>query len=351
MSVIKAVQSGSAVISAGTSSGTASITAVDLSKSFLMYNCRVTTTGTGDASNGEIVGYLTSTTQISFERLTGTGNAANIRWFVIEFLSGVTVQQNTTLLAPAGTPHNVTITTVDTTKSWSIVNHELNGNNWSYDDLWTSEITTATNLQFQVGSYAVASRLAWQVIEYADCSVEKVSKALAAASTSDTSTITSVTMSKAAIFGRYRLATDETEICTIQWIWCITASTTVTYSRQAAGGAINNGIFYVVNFSDNTKTQRGNESITASTSTGTISIEEINTLLACVNTQGMAGLWASINYTNDYCEQGEFTTYFSSTTQITWTRDTAGNAGSLPWEVIQFSIAVIPQMFIVVFFE
>jgi hypothetical protein len=349
MSAIKTVQSGSATIAAGTSSGTASITAVDLSKSFLMYNCRVTTTGVGDASNGEIVGYLTSTTQISFERLTGTGNAANIRWFVIEFLIGVTVQQNTTLLAPAATPHNVTITTVDTTKSWSIVNHELNGNNWSYDDIWTSEITTATNIQFQVGSYATASRLAWQVIEYTDCSVEKVSKSLDAASTSDTSTITSVTTSKAAIFGRYRFATDEVILYTIQWIWRITDSTTITYSRQAAGSAINNGIFYVVNFSDSTTIQRGNESITAATSSGNISISEINTRSACVNTQGLAGLWASINYTNDYCEQGEFTTYFSSTTQITWTRDTAGNAGSLPWEVIDFPIAAIPQMFFVMF--
>lgn len=109
------VQSGLVGLGSGATSVSDTLSpAVDLTKAFLIFSYKVN--ADVDPDTGALQGRINSTTQLTFDR-NSSGVAVDLSWFVVELTDGSTVQQKEVNL-PTGQPDkNVTITSVDTTKT------------------------------------------------------------------------------------------------------------------------------------------------------------------------------------------------------------------------------------------
>jgi hypothetical protein len=97
------VQSGSTTINAGSVSTTAGITAVDTTKSFVVFSRSGGSGVGGDESLYQVTGVLTNTTTLTFSRMSSGGGSrqAYVEWFVVSLTDGSSVQRN--LCGPSGT--------------------------------------------------------------------------------------------------------------------------------------------------------------------------------------------------------------------------------------------------------
>ncbi len=101
---LKLVQSGT-LTSSSSDTHTVNITAVDTSKSFLIFQTRHNSDRPGGSA---AAGRIASSTTLEF--LATRSNTIDIQWYVVEFVSGVTVQRGTSL-QPSSTV-NIPITAV-----------------------------------------------------------------------------------------------------------------------------------------------------------------------------------------------------------------------------------------------
>ena len=116
---LNSVQSGTTTIADGSLSTTVTITSVTTSKAFVVFSARLGST-TVAPQNGQVSGQITNATTLTFMRF-GTVGQIDIKWYVAEFSSGVTVQREAQAITVATT--NIPITSVDTTKSF-VLNEE-----------------------------------------------------------------------------------------------------------------------------------------------------------------------------------------------------------------------------------
>ena len=119
--VLDNIQSGSVTMPSGTATVTVSITAVDLTKSFLIFSV----SGQNDGPTHFMVGgHLSAADEIEFVR-EGTAPELEIGYQVFEFASGVSVQRGEAAAINSGSPfeRNVTISSVDLTESFATVTY------------------------------------------------------------------------------------------------------------------------------------------------------------------------------------------------------------------------------------
>ncbi len=167
------VQSGTVTMTAGAGASqtvNVVISAVNTSQSILFFNYRGDSDQPGD---GHIRGQLTSSTNIQFFRpddssLTGF----TIEWYVAEFCSGVSVQRGT--FSSVDTTGNVTISAVDTTRSFVLISGSVAASDTTYnnDDFVRARLTSGTNLEI-VHNTGSAKTADWQVVEYVDASLQR----------------------------------------------------------------------------------------------------------------------------------------------------------------------------------
>ena len=113
------IQSGRTTIANGAATTSVTITAVDPTKSFLVFSVR------GDAARaGDILvsGRLANATTLEFDRFDVNGTMT-IEWSVVEFVSGVTVQRGTSTMTT--TTVDVPISAVDLGRSFPITTARL----------------------------------------------------------------------------------------------------------------------------------------------------------------------------------------------------------------------------------
>jgi len=174
--VLSGVQAGTA-LSTATGTVTVPITAVDPTRSFLIFETR-------NNSNRPVAsmvrGRLASSTTLEFIRATNEGTPVpiEIQWYVAEFSSGVSVQRGD--VEQTASTIDIPITAVagvdQAFVTWSknpAANHQ---NNLSTDDPILGELTTTTNLQLRVNNNGAGIWISWQVVEFtsaADILVQK----------------------------------------------------------------------------------------------------------------------------------------------------------------------------------
>lgn len=244
-------QTGTATIS-GTSL-TVAIDAVCMNQAFLVFSA---TTNDNDPGDFHVGGEITDETTLTFYKVTtGSPSVTTIKWQVFEFANGVSVQHGST--AGVNGTDNIAISPVTLANSFVIASGRKDGTTLGNDDGYTADLTTATNLQLIVagGTY---TEIYWQVIEYADATVQKVTATLPDASPPTnitTSTLgTPVTMGKTMLISNHTIDSNifpddlpRTEL---------TDPSTVTYTRVGNGGVLN-FVTFVVEFTDNTVVERG----------------------------------------------------------------------------------------------
>ncbi|MBI4009842.1 MAG: hypothetical protein HY361_01425, partial [Candidatus Aenigmarchaeota archaeon] len=165
------IQNGTFTLSSGSASNNVDITAVNLSKAFVIATWNVDT-GV-DADDTAILVNFTDSDTIHFERTGTTGNFG-VAWYVVEFTGGEEVQTGLASFSSGETQKNITINSVNTSRviAFSGGNWKSGKTNFSTDDnlghgWFIFNITNSTNLQLKraVGTGSTAD-VQWFVVKF-----------------------------------------------------------------------------------------------------------------------------------------------------------------------------------------
>jgi hypothetical protein len=336
MAVVKAVQSGAVSFTAADSTKTATITAITTAKSILFFTY---SGNTSSNPNDELArGTITNTTTLTFTRFAAS-NTLQVEWFLVEFSSGVTAQQG--YQASVSTTTNITVTSVNTAKSWSQISFDADSYSFDDDIPVSQYLSSSTNLSLQRSGSTTPVDANWQVIEYDNASVQYSAKSLAVGSTSTTLTITAVTTAKTFLQFDFR-ATSSTAATDPQYFWNakLSNTTTITFDRNTSGIA-HSGTVYAISISDTIDVQRGEKSFAGGDTSLTSAITAVVLARSHVQTINCKGFV----FNSDDSTGGAMTnkagikTKFNSTTQLSFVRNTSGQTAKASWETIQWASA------------
>lgn len=255
---------------------------IPLDRSFVYCTWSVNNGGPANCSIRPVL----NATSIDFIR-SGTTNDVTIDWYVVEFLTGVTVQRGTVATVP-GTGTNITISAVDLTKSWPIIFDSNAGTGYGTDDVVRARLTSSTNLELKPQA-SDADSVSWQVIQYDACSVQELQVTFTTETQIDTA-ITSVDPAKTAIF--CSMNTDGNIVGGSFPIFYQTSFTNLRGSRfHTAPGFLTS--VYVVTFTDSTVCQQKQVSFTSSDTSINTTITAVDVdktiIVGAGTTEGSAG--------------------------------------------------------------
>src|SRR5579883_2435937 len=149
--IVRSFQSGTATLATNATTVTATISSVTTTQAILFFS---TSTNSTAVSNFGITGTITNATTLTFAR-GGTGTAATIQWYVVEFSSGVTVQRGSTTIATGANTTNVAITAVNLANSFPIISTSQNttaGNSLTSSGEVNASLTSTTQLRLSTGA-------------------------------------------------------------------------------------------------------------------------------------------------------------------------------------------------------
>lgn len=334
MASIKTVQSGTASFTASDTTITATITAIVTAKSFLMFS--LSGTNSTEYVDNIVRGTITNTTTLTFKRQYAR-LTVQVEWFLIEFSSGVTTQQ--IYQSDVQTTSNVTITSINTSKSFSLCSHLIYSVVLRDSEIVSNYIQSATNLRLERTACGDQIDTDCQVIEYDNATVQQVSKALASGDTSNTSTITAVTLAQTFTLFSYKATSSAASgEPRNYWISELTNTTTITYTRNTSSQA-HTTRDYVISISDSIAVQRGKKSFTSTDTSLTQTISAVilaKSSIHCLNHEGIV----QSNEDGGDCYRMDvhgIKLKYNSTTQISLVRNaTNSKTAIVSWEAIQW---------------
>ena len=269
--VAQTVQSGTATIGGGSTTTTATITAVAMSRAFLVFS---TTLNDSNPLNTEVRGEITDPTTVTFTRF-GTTGAVTIKWSVVEYASGVTVQRGTTA-SLTSTTNSIPIASVNTAKAFPIISYSQDGTTHAGNDFYKAKLTSSTNLDVSV-AVAGTAIVSWQVVEFTNATVQSGDVSFLTTDASKTATVTSVNTSKSwLVFTHTSDDGTTTNIGQKLVRGQMTNATTLTFDRVSTGQAINL-TWYLVEFTDNHVVQKGSQAFTTSETQKDVTIASVAT--------------------------------------------------------------------------
>ncbi len=328
---IKTVQSGTATMTTQASLSVP-ITAVTLARSILFFSVQEDNL---DPSNGNVRGQLTSSTNIQFNR-TGTATTITIKWYVAEFVSGVSVQRGSIPITV--NPMNVAISPVNLGKTFVLTSWQKPGATYGADDFLRARLTSSSNLELSHVSGALDGTADWQVVTMANASVQSGNLSFLSTDASLTATVASVDTTKSFLLASWDSTGDGIGANFVRGR--ITSPTQLTFDRGASGTALNL-TWSLVTLNDGSTVRSGTASF-ASTAT------QVDVPLAPVTlTRSVAFLsglqrGGSTPYAgaspNDNPGVGWFTADLTSATNLRLTRAVTGSAtADAAWFVVDFA--------------
>ncbi len=246
---IKNIQRGTLSILSGTSTNV-TIDAVTLNKSFLIFSY---STNHNEPQSNFVRGYLSSTTNINFSTVLAptTTDPIYLNWQVYEFESGVTVERGTGTYGSGNTSENITITSVDSNKTFSTFSYTNTGSIVGSDDYLSHRITAPTTLRVQRNVSGSAPVYAYQIISFDDAYVQSFTKAVGAGDTKVYQVLgTAVDKSKSMVISSHTISGDINPEDFIQAE--LISSDSVMFTKWTAG-LTSNVDGYVVEFNDGTE--------------------------------------------------------------------------------------------------
>src|SRR6266568_3770031 len=317
--VLKNVQTGTVTMNPATQ--TVAITSVNTAKTFVI--CQSDTGGNNNDSTLRVTCELTNSTTVTITASVALA-AQTVRWYVVEFLSGVTVQRGLTSLGASLTVA-VPISAVNLAKTFALISERINDANTKRDERWTTTaaLTSTTNLQLTRTDAASATSIAWQVIQIESAAVQSGLATIAQNATTATATLSPAVdttrtflvftrSAGTAVQGveRYYQATGE-----------ITNATTLTFTRA---------------FQNNTNNTQVNAAWFAVRMNATLAPAIVtNRSIPIISVSGDA---ASNKDTN--LDDTSWNAAFTTTTNLQFTR-VAGNSSNatVAWQAVQFNNA------------
>jgi hypothetical protein len=340
-SFIDSIEEIEITLAGGSTTGTATITSVDTSRTVILFN------GWRSNINSDLTQLLcylqlTNSTTVTATRNTGT-NAAIVRATVVQFKStAVSSVQYGTISMGTSTSATATITSVNTARSIAFYLGNMANNTATSDrDLCDVTLTNATTVTASRGdAFTNTATVGFVVVEfqaaYVD-SVQQVSITIAAGSTSNTASISSIDTSRSVLVFKGNTMTDAQNANTALARVSLTNATTVTATRNTSSASFPTSVkATVIQFASGVihSIQRGTITIATSSASQVDSITAIDTAKTAIFYGGVTSTSTSI-----FDENSVFPTIsLSSTTTITATRGNADAASSLTvaYQVVRF---------------
>ncbi len=333
-STLPAVKSGSVTLLSGSQSATVTIAPVDITKAFLVFGMSF-----NDANPGfsQVTGQITNATTLTFRRSSGTSApAVTVKWYVAEFLSGVSVQRGSTAMDAA--TKNIPLTAVDTARSFPIITYRNSGSSYTNDDFVKAKITSSTNLELSIDLPVAAGIVEWQVIEFADSQVQSGSVSFGATDSVKTATMSAVDTGKSWLIYTYKTATGTTANIGQKLVQgLISNGTTVTFDRANTGQAMDL-TWYLVEFTDGTTVQQGSQSFGTTETQKNVAISVVDPARSLA-----AGGYCMRGGRSSYAGDdnpgvGWMTLDLTSGSNLQIKRNATGNAvAGMGWFVVNFS--------------
>ena len=336
------VTPGTATVQRGTVTMAASATSVDgtittpvvLANTLLLYQSRNASAGPLGFS---VTGQLIDTTTVRFQRNVGDATAADIDWQVWED-SNLTVQRGS-IADLSGSCNNVTISTVDLSKSFVLVAMRNHDTATQDNNFIRARLTTTTNLELCVAKNSSGAQgVEWQVAEYANAAVQRGQLVFGTADASLTAAITSVDLSKAMLLYSWEAETGtEADIGQKLFQGKFDTSTQISVTRDNTGSAATVN-WEVIEFTDGKSVQSGDLNFATAETQKDVTISEV-TLGKAISfiggqTFGGQAIGRSAKSDDDVPGIAMWTAELTSTTNLQLTRAASGTAADLTWFVL-----------------
>lgn len=348
MAGAKTLQSGTAIISSGNTSTTASISTIDTSKSFVVFSSKGDPDGQHAGGRLSICGYFNSATQLIFERqVIGGSTDITIKWYVVSFSSGVTIQHGSTSDVRNNTA-DITISSVTTSQSFVIVSNK-GENSWDYGgcQLIRGNVQSSTTLRLRARGTAYNNNTCrWQVIDYTGASVQLLTGVHSGGVTSGTLPVSSINMSNSFIIGNAGHNTDNLGNALYEVIWKLSSAIAVSWERANAYQD-RSYVYQVVSIPSEISVQRGNEILTGTSTSFSDALTSVDTAKVFPLLNGPNGHLAQlVGSAAGYFLDGAFNfeINISSSTSLAGSRSYGATNydAKFYWEVIEFVPQAIP---------
>ncbi|MGD2246165.1 MAG: Calx-beta domain-containing protein, partial [Candidatus Aminicenantes bacterium] len=339
---VSSVQTGEFSVSASSTSGSTTITSVaDMGKTLLFYSLRE---NEDEPRDGSCRVWLSSANTISASR-TSYENSITIRYYVVEFDSGVTVQRGNTSIS-SGTYYDVTLSpAVDLSESFVLTSAlERDGSIFSEDDWFTARLTSSTNLRLQC--YQMESgTISWQVVEFDGASVQRGETTMSTSDTYREVTIDSIdTLRSFLLCSTRQPDQDEYDIGANVILGKIENSTTIRFEKDHGSNSMT--IAYEVVTLPYGTVQHSTQSVSSGTSQQDVTLStpvDTSGSIAFASSQQLMGqsLGKTTYNSNDIPGVASFTHELVNSTTLRLQRNNTNGTSTVGWFVIDFTDPVI----------
>lgn len=332
--ILKRIQTGTLSLTSAVTR-TAVIDAVDPSKSFVL------ATGSETAPSPRRQLYtiqLTNGTLVTATRSQTNTTAYDVRFYVVEFLRGVSVQRGLGTISTATV--DTAITSVGTLSNAFVLYSYRNNNNAAFgtDDFTRANLTSTTNLRTISQAASTSGVFEYQVVTYDQVNVQRGAVNFAAGDSSRTATVSSIVPAKTWLYYNCDSANGTAaNIGQKGILGVITDSTTLTFSRVNTGQTMNCD-WQAISFSDRTQVQSGVSAFAA----GAGAVSEILSPAIRTGNSIPAGGWINMCGSSNFSSSDTLSPLcalieITSTTGLNLTRRNTTQPASIPWSIISFS--------------
>jgi hypothetical protein len=342
---VAAVQTGQATNSV---EGTQTITlpsAVDPARSLLLTSLASDSVEPADSM---VLARLAGPTQIELVRNTDAAGSRDVtvRWTVIEYGCGVTVQRGD-LLGNGGGGVDVPITAIDVASSFVITSAIPDRADMAFDgdDTHLARLTSSTNLRLVAPSAGILPtdhRYGWQVVSFddpGDVSVQTVTQTLSATNSETITLATAVDPETTMVLARGAGVGTGADIGERRVRAHLSSATTVEVTRLVSGDPFEVQV-QVIDFSEGTTVQHGVVNLGVGQAVATVSVNPVDaaTASALATAAGPgAGSGGATDMTS-LAVVGESSATFEVTdpTTVTITRAATTATASFGWQLIEW---------------
>ncbi|MEM7322367.1 MAG: right-handed parallel beta-helix repeat-containing protein, partial [Actinomycetota bacterium] len=326
--VLERIQSGTTTLADGASIATANITAVEPTKAFTTFTIRG---DDGDPNDFTVSGTLSDATTMTFQR-SGTGGDMVIEWSVVEFASGVAVQRGS--VSPTGSIENVTLTSVEPTRSFVLLSHHNNGSQFGADDFVAGWLSSDTNLV--VSSLNATDAVTWQVVTYDGAIVRRGTTAMTSGEATVSPSVETVDPARSWLV--YSMTSSAGTVSNIGQKMVrgrIVDGSTLSFDRDNSGQALD--LYWeVIEFPEGVEVQHASVAFGSSASVVDVTIDEVfrgrSIAVGGRNLVGGRTPYAA----DDNPGVATFTTELTSGTNLRVRRDAASGTAELGWFVLHW---------------
>lgn len=337
MAILNSIQEG--LLSSWTGNNTTiTISSVDITKAFVTISWRI---DANEPQHFSVTAQLENSTTIRIQRYSTSANAINLRWQVVEFSSGVTVQRGSRVMNSA--TENVALSSVDTSKSFPIITLRNVGVEFTAEDGVEAYISSSTNLELAGGAAGTYVTVEWQVVEYDNASVQVVQQSVTAQNVNVS--ISSVDLSKTFLVGSFAPGSGVTLGSEEFPNWKLTTSTNLNFYRYSTTSDAVNCTVYVVTIPSEINVQRANVSVPNGDYYTDTTITAVDTSKTMLIGASNGFCLTSANTSSDSAAVSCFAFAFVSSTSVRVTR-TQNWADALVYlEVVEFISSSTDEIF------